>query len=79
VVLLTFHPHPRKVIFGQDANGLEMLSSLEEKDETNGFNLALIILLFSHLLVDFSKMEYDDFVHNILVDKLGVKTLGDWL
>lgn len=73
VVLLTFHPHPRKVLF-QDANGLEMLSSLEEKMKLME-QYGVDHLVIQPFTTDFSKMEYDEFVHNILVDKLGVKTL----
>jgi len=73
VVMLTFHPHPRKVI-GGDHQQLEMLTSLDEK----------ILLLrefgVQHLVIhpfttEFSKMEYDRFVRDVLVDRLGVKTL----
>lgn len=73
VVLLTFYPHPRKVL-GGDQTKLEMLTSLDEK----------IMLLrefgVQHLVVhpftaEFSKMEYDRFVQDVLVDCLGVKTL----
>ena len=73
VVLLTFHPHPRKVIFGQEA-GLEMLTCLKEK-------IALMEKYgIQHLVIhpfttEFSKIEYDDFVKDVLVEKLGVKTL----
>jgi riboflavin kinase/FMN adenylyltransferase len=73
VVLMTFHPHPRKVIFGQEA-GLEMLSSLEEKASRMA-SFGVDHLVIQPFTVDFSKMEYDDFVRNILVDKLGVKRL----
>ncbi len=73
VVLLTFHPHPRKVLF-QDAGELEMLTSLEEKIvlmEKYGVD-HLVIQPFTE---EFSKIEYDTFVREILVEKLGVKTL----
>ncbi|MBL7923502.1 MAG: adenylyltransferase/cytidyltransferase family protein, partial [Bacteroidia bacterium] len=73
VVLLTFYPHPRKVLL-KDAAGLEMLTTMEEKScllEKFGVK-HLVIQPFT---LDFSKMEYDDFVKNILVEKLGVKTL----
>jgi len=73
VVLLTFHPHPRKVLF-QDANGLEMLSTLEEKMKLME-QYGVDHLVIQPFTTDFSKMEYDEFVQEILVDKLGVKTL----
>lgn len=73
VVLLTFHPHPRKVLFGKDA-GLEMLTCLSEKIklmEEYGIQ-HLVIHPFTR---EFSMMEYDAFVKDVLVEKLGVKTL----
>lgn len=73
VVLLTFHPHPRKVLF-QDAADLEMLSSLDEKIELmEAFGVNHLVI--QPFTTDFSKMEYDEFVKDILVGKLGVKTL----
>ncbi len=73
VVLLTFHPHPRKVLF-QDAGDLEMLSSLDEKIKLLQ-KLGVNHLVIQPFTKEFSRMEYDVFVKEVLVEKLGVKTL----
>lgn len=73
VVLLTFYPHPRKVLF-QDTGGLEMLSTLEEKIRLME-RFGVDHLIIQPFTAEFSKMQYDDFVRNILVEKIGVKTL----
>lgn len=73
VTLLTFYPHPRKVLF-PEMTDMQLLSTLDEKCkllETNGVQ-NLIIQPFSR---DFSMLDHDEFIKNILVDKLGVKTL----
>lgn len=73
VVLLTFHPHPRKVI-GKDQLPLEMLSSLEEKvGLLREFGVQHLVI--HPFTMEFSRMEYDRFVKDVLVDCLGVKTL----
>ena len=73
VVLLTFYPHPRKVLF-QDSAQLEMITSLDDKIALmKHFGVNHIVI--QPFTIDFSKMEYEDFVKNILVEKLGVKTL----
>jgi len=73
IVLMTFYPHPRKVVQGP-GSAPEMLSSMEEK----------IVLLreagVQHLVIqsfttEFSHMEYDVFVKEMLVHRLGVKML----
>jgi len=73
VVLLTFFPHPRMVLFPDD-NDLVLLNTLEEK----------IMLLrhygVQHLLVhpfsiEFSRTTSTEFVRDILVNKIGTKKL----
>ena len=73
VVLLTFYPHPRKVIFGETEN-LELLSTLDEKISLMR-KFGVDHLVIQPFTLDFSKMEYDDFVRDILVKQLGVKRL----
>ncbi len=73
VTLLTFYPHPRKVLF-PEMSDLQLLSTLDEKCallEKYGVQ-HLIIQPFSR---DFSMLEHDEFIKQILVEKLGVKTL----
>lgn len=73
VVLLTFYPHPRKVLF-QDSAQLEMITSLDDKISLMK-QLGVNHLVIQPFTIDFSKMEYEDFVKDILVEKLGVKML----
>ncbi len=72
-VLLTFWPHPRMILQPED-NSLKLLNTIDEKIELlekSGLD-NLIILPFT---VEFSKMDYKDFIIEILVNKLHVKTL----
>jgi len=72
-VLLTFWPHPRMVLQPED-DSLRLLNTVEEKIEVlerSGLD-NLIILPFT---LEFSKMDYKDFIVEILVNKLHVKSL----
>ncbi|MEQ9466327.1 MAG: bifunctional riboflavin kinase/FAD synthetase [Ekhidna sp.] len=72
-VLITFWPHPR-FILNKDAEKLKLLTTFDEK-----------VKLVSHLGVDyilkipftpeFSNLSADQFVHQILVEKVGTKQL----
>lgn len=72
-VLLTFHPHPRMVLFPDD-HGLELISTMDEKikllEEAGIQNL--IIHPFTK---EFSRTTSIDFIRDILVDKLGTSVL----
>lgn len=73
VVLLTFHPHPRKVISGRDSD-FEMLNTPAEKAvllEQAGVD----VLVIQPFTLEFSRLEYDEFVRQVLVKALGVNTL----
>lgn len=70
-VILTFWPHPKKVLENKD---VPLLNALEEKIalfENSGID-HLVILDFT---VELSKIDYNDFVRDILVGKVGVKHL----
>ncbi len=71
-VVFTFWPHPATVL--QPATNIGFLNTIDEKIEL--FKLAgvnhLIIYPFS---VEFSQLNYNNFVKQILVDKLNVNTL----
>lgn len=72
-VILTFHPHPRMVLFDDD-HELQLLSSPKEKAEM------LASLGIDHLIVHpftkkFSRTTSMEFVRNILVNKIGTKKL----
>jgi len=72
-VLLTFWPHPRMVLQPDDQS-LRLLNTIDEKTELlekSGLD-NLIVLPFT---VEFSKMVYKDFITEILVSKLHVKSL----
>jgi riboflavin kinase / FMN adenylyltransferase len=72
-VIITFHPHPRLVLSGED-NKIAFLTSLEEKItllEKEGVN-HLIIIPFDHEL---SNKEACRFIEDILVEKIGSRWL----
>lgn len=73
VGLMTFHPHPRKVLF-PDQTDLQLLTTLREKMalmKANGVQ-HLLVQPFSFV---FARMTYEEFVRDILAGKLHVKTL----
>ncbi len=73
VVVLTFFPHPRMVLFPED-NDIMLLNTLDEKIallEKSGVG-HLLIHPFSR---EFSRMSSTEFVRDILVNKIGTKKL----
>lgn len=71
-ILLTFFPHPRKVL--QDGTVIQLLNTLDEKIillEKTGID-CLIIEPFTK---EFSRQTALEFVRNILVNKLNIKKL----
>jgi riboflavin kinase / FMN adenylyltransferase len=72
-VLITFHPHPRKVLYPETAGrNLKIINSQNEKIkllQTTRLD-HLIIIEFT---IEFSKISSADFIRKILVGKLGVK------
>ncbi|MFM9945786.1 MAG: bifunctional riboflavin kinase/FAD synthetase [Bacteroidia bacterium] len=72
-ILVTFHPHPRQVLY-TDENSIRLLTTLEEKIELfSAIGLDyLVILPFDETL---SKMPGVNFVRDVLVDKIGVTTM----
>jgi len=71
--LITFHPHPRKVLYPEQTD-LKLINSQEEKIELlrKAGLQNLIIVPFS---IEFSKTSSHDFVGNILVGQLGAKVV----
>jgi len=74
-VLITFHPHPRKVLY-PDTKGrnLKLISTQREKIEllkSTGLD-HLIIIEFT---LEFAKITSHEFVEDILVGKLGAKRI----
>ena len=71
-VLITYWPHPRLVIYPKQE--LYLLSSIEEKaDLLNQMNVDhLVVIPFT---AEFSDLSSEEFIKNILVDKIGTKKL----
>jgi riboflavin kinase/FMN adenylyltransferase len=70
--LLTFEPHPRKVIPGR--NDVKLLSTLEEKIEILE-KLGLENLFVINFTTEFSKQSPEDFVKKYLIDGIGLKEI----
>lgn len=72
-VVLTFHPHPRMVLYGEDSN-LRLLTTLEEKTELlrqSGID-HFIIHPFTR---DFAKTNVVEYVRDLLIGKIGMQQL----
>jgi riboflavin kinase/FMN adenylyltransferase len=72
-VLLTFHPHPRLVLFPENSD-LRLLNSQSEKLqllEETGID-HIIVHPFTH---DFSRLSSLEFVRDLLVNKVGIDLL----
>ncbi|MCK4301143.1 MAG: bifunctional riboflavin kinase/FAD synthetase [candidate division Zixibacteria bacterium] len=71
-VLVTFHPHPRMLVTPDDAPLL--LTTIEEKEQflPDFFRGTVLVLDFTSELMSFSA---EQFVRDILIDKLGMKKL----
>jgi len=72
-VVLTFDPHPRHVLFGEDS-GLKLLQTLEQRTE------ALAETGLDHLVVQpfdktFARLKPTDYVRNVLVDGIGATSV----
>ena len=70
--LLTFDPHPRKVIPGR--NDVKLLSTLEEKISILE-KLGLENLLVINFTIEFSKQTPEDFVKKYLIDGIGLSEI----
>lgn len=72
-VLITLYPHPRMVLFPDD-NDLQLLSTQQEKtDLLRKYGIDhLVVIPFSK---EFARLTSLEFVRDILVGKIGVKTL----
>jgi riboflavin kinase/FMN adenylyltransferase len=72
-LLLTFFPHPRMVLFPDD-DSLKLITTLKEKTELlASFGLDhLLILPFS---LEFSRITPTEYIRDLLIRDIGVKTL----
>jgi riboflavin kinase/FMN adenylyltransferase len=69
-VILTFFPHPRMVL--QSAVEIKLLNTIEERQEILS-SLGLDHLIIKKFTKDFSKLPAEQYVKDILVDKLNAK------
>jgi riboflavin kinase/FMN adenylyltransferase len=72
-VLLTFFPHPRMVLQPED-NDLKLISTMKEREEL------LRMYGIDHLIIQsfskkFSRISATEFVRDVLIKKIGTKTL----
>ncbi|MCF6366657.1 MAG: bifunctional riboflavin kinase/FAD synthetase [Bacteroidales bacterium] len=72
-VILTLHPHPRKVLF-PDRNGFGLLNTLEEKIKLLE-NAGLKHLIIYPFTKEFAALSSCDFIEKILYNKLKIKQL----
>ncbi len=72
-ILFTFYPHPRMIVFPETHN-LKLLQTIEEKIESLA-SFGLDNLIIYPFTKDFSRLTAFEFVRDILVEKLKVKTL----
>lgn len=69
-VILTFFPHPRMVL--QKDSNIKLINTIDERHQTLN-SLGLDYLLIKEFTKEFSRLSAEDFVKEILVDKLHAK------
>ena len=72
-VVLTFWPHPRFVLYPDDTS-LKLLSTFQEKASYLS-DLGLDHLIKIEFTKEFSQLSSEQFIHKILIDKIGTKLL----
>lgn len=72
-VIFTFDPHPRKVLAPDEAS-LRLLSTTQEKIRLME-SLGIDHLVIYPFTIEFSRLTYDEFVAQVLVDQLGISSL----
>ncbi|MDC0249581.1 bifunctional riboflavin kinase/FAD synthetase [Flavobacteriales bacterium] len=72
-VLLTFHPHPRNVLFPDDQE-LRLINTIEEKKEALR-NTSLQNLIIHKFTKEFSRTKSVNFIRDVLVNKLNMKCM----
>ena len=73
-VVVTFEPHPRRVLKGVVSGPLGLLTTLEEKiDLIAQENIDLLVVI--RFTPDFASRTSDDFIRNVLVRLLGAKAI----
>jgi riboflavin kinase/FMN adenylyltransferase len=71
-LVLTFFPHPRMVLQGDDT--IKLLNTIEEKSKLFS-NIGLNNLIIHPFDKEFSRLTAEEFVKNILVEKLNVQKI----
>ncbi|GAA3644638.1 bifunctional riboflavin kinase/FAD synthetase [Flavivirga jejuensis] len=69
-VILTFFPHPRMVL--QKDSGIKLINTIDERRHILD-SLELDLLIIKKFTKEFSRLRSEDFVKEILVDKLNAK------
>ena len=72
-VLLTFHPHPRMVLFPDD-HGLELITTMDEKIELLE-DAGIDNLIIHPFTKEFSRKTSLEFIREVLVEKIGTSVL----
>jgi len=72
-VVLTFWPHPRMIV-SNDSQNLQLLSTIEEKIALLG-QLGIDHLIILPFTRAFSELSSEEFIQQILVDRIGTKKL----
>ena len=73
-VVVTFEPHPRRVLKGAVSGPLGLLTTLEEKiDLLARENIDLLFII--RFTPDFASRSSDDFIRNVLVKLLGAQAI----
>jgi riboflavin kinase/FMN adenylyltransferase len=68
-VILTFFPHPRMILHPDDLN-IKLISTMDEKAELLE-NLGIDHLIITPFTRDFSNLNPQDYIKNVLVEKIG--------
>ena len=72
-VILTFFPHPRMILHPEDLD-IKLISTMSEKAEQLE-KLGIDHLIITPFTRDFSNLTPQDYIRNILVDKIGTKQI----
>src|ERR1700743_1428269 len=72
-VILTFFPHPRMILHPED-QALKMINTMDEKAELLE-QLGVDHLIITPFSRDFSNQTAEEYVRDILVDKIGTKKI----
>ncbi|MHB1177852.1 MAG: bifunctional riboflavin kinase/FAD synthetase [Daejeonella sp.] len=72
-VILTFFPHPRMILHPED-HEIKLISTMSEKAEQLG-KIGIDHLIITPFTRDFSNLSPQDYIRNVLVDKIGTKRI----